>query len=387
MSLASPHKRGPIPNKPDDFSEELTDWDQQVFQKLISDELSQEQIDTIVHPEETYPRQESVLAVHWHPESIPMDLIRRRIETCFPNRKHELIIPTQHNTLMTYGPYTGVEVDCYSPEFNRKVQLLVHFETERLEKADVFKALLAHTFKYRSRQLFELMDSITDPALADRAEQAASKTGADADLVEFVRVHTVKLRKLFDEHERNIPPDAYKNKILRFYLDAFRDTYDERWINHAQMFLKAVKQIVKTHFSLEYFYKTQEVIEEVRSLGGGIVIPHPEQFWPILLAEYDVDGYEVWNPQSQEYTEFLINVVHHQNKSLGKDQRPILIFMGDDCHMGEKIRPQRYQDPEKSGRQIGVQPAWDDLIIRKSLIMANANRRTLIEEYKSRLAG
>ncbi len=45
-----------------------------------------------------------------------------------------------------------------------------------------------------------------------------------------------------------------------------------------------------------------------------MVIPHPEQFWPILLADYDVDGYEVWNPQSREYTDFLIRALDNQNK-------------------------------------------------------------------------
>jgi hypothetical protein len=104
-----------------------------------------------------------------------------------------------------------------------------------------------------------------------------------------------------------------------------------------------------------------------------------------LLADYDVDGYEVWNPQSREYTEFLINVVHRQNESRGG--KPILIFMGDDCHMGEKAKDPRYQDTAKASRQIGYQPAWDDPAIRKSLILANVNRRRVIEEYKSRLNG
>lgn len=88
------------------------------------------------------------------------------------------------------------------------------------------------------------------------------------------------------------------------------------------------------------------------------MIPHPEQFWPILLAEYDVDGIEAWNPQSQEYTEFLINVVNLKNKTQLSGQRPILIFMGDDCHLSEKIKEPQNQNKEKVKREVGFQPAW-----------------------------
>jgi hypothetical protein len=81
-----------------------------------------------------------------------------------------------------------------------------------------------------------------------------------------------------------------------------------------------VKALVKVEFSLKYFYRTSEVIEEARALGAGIVIPHPEQFWPILLKEYDVDGIEVWNPQSRRYTEFLISVLNRRNQKRGSRQ-------------------------------------------------------------------
>jgi hypothetical protein len=63
----------------------------------------------------------------------------------------------------------------------------------------------------------------------------------------------------------------------------------------------------------------------------------------------------------------------------------MLIFMGDDCHMGEKARDPRQQDPEKAGREIGVQPAWEDLSIGKSLIVARAGRQRVIEDYEARL--
>jgi len=157
-------------------------------------------------------------------------------------------------------------------------------------------------------------------------------------------------------------------------------------VDRLQAYLKAVKTLVKQDFDLSFFYRASEVIEEVRGLGGCVVIPHPEQFWPILLRNYDVDGIEVWNPQSQEYTEFLISVVNEQNErnSSGRDT---LIFMGDDCHMGEKTKPVDQQDTAKAVREIGLQPAWDDLSIRKKLIVNNISRHSIIQEYKDRLAG
>lgn len=66
------------------------------------------------------------------------------------------------------------------------------------------------------------------------------------------------------------------------------------------------------------------------------MIPHPEQFWPILLTGYDVDGVEVWNPQSHRYTNFLVSVLNEKNRRMDSSERPLLIFMGDDTHMSEK---------------------------------------------------
>ncbi len=369
----------------DAIPREITEEDQDIFRKIISTDLSSEQKQRVVRPSRVYSQQQYVLAIHWHPEFIPMELIQKRIDAAFPNRSDELIIPTQHNIPLRYDGFTGVEVDCYSKGFNRKVQLLFHFENSKFEHADVFRAMLWHTFQYRSSQLFDFIDTILEPSREERLQKAASETGADEELVSFVRIYTLKLLQLIDENRAITPPEAIKNKLVRNYFDELRNTYDSRLINRAQVFLNAVKAIVKKHFTLEYFYETEEVIEEGRALGAGIVIPHPEQFWPILLADYDVDGYEVWNPQSQEYTEFLINVVNRHNRARRGSEKPILVFMGDDTHMSEKIKDPLLQEKEKSGREIGVQAAWDDLSIRKTLIVANSERPRIISEYRSRL--
>ncbi|MCG8405941.1 MAG: hypothetical protein MI923_12165 [Phycisphaerales bacterium] len=369
----------------DEIEQEVTECDRQAYFQIVSTSLTPEQEARILEPGQVFPKQDSVLAVHWHPEFVPMDLIQKRINTLFPNRREELIIPTQHNVLMTFGNYSGVEIDCYSASFNRKVQLLVHFAESKLEQADVLKAMLLHTFKYRSSQLFEFIDSILNPKFRSRVEQAAAKVGATDELIRFVQIHVKKIRTLIDQHDADTPPDMLKNKLIRNYFNTLRGQYPDSLIDRAQVFLRAIKKRVKVDFKLSYFYHTEEVIEEVRSLGGGILVPHPEQFWPILLADYDVDGIEVWNPQSQEYTAFLINVVGQQNKTRRRGRRPLLVFMGDDTHFGEKVLEPEHQDVEKANREIGVQPAWDDLAICKSMIIANVDRQSQIREYRSRL--
>ncbi len=367
----------------DQVDEQITEWDIQAFHRITSINLSQQQKEDLVQPVSVYPTQQSVLALHWHPEFIPMDIIVSRIKATFPDMKERLIIPTQHNVLVTLDGYTGVEVDCFSKAFNQKVQLLLHFKEEKIAKADSLKSILAHTFKYRTSQLVEFIDTILNPKYESRLQEAANKVGANNDLIAFIRIHTNKVKTFLDQNESTIPPEMIRNKLLTNYFEALNDLYESHYIDQAARFIRAVKMIVKSYFSTDYFYRTHEIIEEVRSLGGGIIIPHPEQFWPILLADYDVDGYEVWNPQSQRYTRFLIDVVARQNKS--RKGKPILITMGDDCHMGQKLKGHGKQNSEKASREVGVQPAWEDTEIQHSLDMAKVNRQSLIEEYKNRL--
>lgn len=382
------HQETPLRAEALSYPPELSEADELFFQAITSQNLSPEQLERIVTPLQVHPKQAEILAIHWHPEFIPIDLIRRRIRATYPCATCELIIPTQHNVLMSYdGKYSGVEVDCYSRGFQRKVQLLLHFQTSRLESANIFKAMLEHTFRYRSSQLYAFLDMVTNPKFDDYLQLASEETGVDLEVVRFSKIQAKKLQLLLEKYERRIPQDVFKNRLLRDFIDAQRHLFPEALINRAHVFLKSVKYLVKENFSLSYFYRTSEFIEEARSLGGGIVVPHPEQFWPILLADYDVDGYEVWNPQSREYTEFLINVLNRQNKGRPLGHRQLLIFMGDDTHLSEKIKDPAQVEADKYYRDIGLQPAWDDLTIRKSLIVGNVNRAGIIKEYKARLDG
>ena len=68
--------------------------------------------------------------------------------------------------------------------------------------------------------------------------------------------------------------------------------------------------------------------------------------------------------------------------------------MGDDTHMGEKtLAVQKGQgngngaNGSKAQREIGLQPAWDDLSISKKLIVADMDRARVIQEYSARLDG
>lgn len=360
------------------------DW--QRLRVVTETRLTPEQLESLAQPERVFPLQRAVLAVHWHPEFVPMEVIATRIQRMFPNAEETLIIPTQHNELLELGPYSGVEVDCYSRGFDQKVQLLLHFRSDRVRQAHTLRAMLEHTRRYRASQLFDFMHAIVHPE-SEILFLAARETGASAELVQWIREHVRKIQLMIESLHDELPQDSLKNKILRDYFDALRGEEDDDRIDHAQSFLSHVKRLVKERFPLQYFYRTSEVIEEARSLGAGIVIPHPEQFWPILLADYDVDGFETWNPQSQRYTPFLITSLGRANQCLGPERRRKLIFMGDDTHMGEKVKDAAKRHPEKSSREIGWQPAWEDLEISKRVILAGMTREIVIREYRERLHG
>ena len=366
-------------------TQELTDWDQEIYKKLVTDKLSIKQINSIVNPDKVFCNEGSVLAIHWHPETVPVDLAEKRISKMFPDRKKELIIPTQHNILLGYHKYWGTEVDCYAPEFNRKVQLLLHFKEKKLKKADILRSMLQHTFKYRSSQFYDILDTILDPKYEERVNEAVEATATDEETVQFVRTYAGKLKMLVDENYNKTPIVSIKNKLLPNYLTQLKVFYNTRIINRSLVFVKEIKRIVKERFELGYFYSIHEIIEEVRGLGGGIVIPHPEQFWPVLLADYDVDGIEVWNPQSREYTDFLINVTIKKNRTKQYRNRPLLICMGDDTHLGEKLKDPADQNKTKASREIGYQDAWEDILVQKSLLRGNITKDLIIDSYKERL--
>jgi hypothetical protein len=363
----------------------IEEWEENIFLRVISPLLSKEQENRIIAPAYISGLQQDVLAVHWHPEHIPMELIGERIKSSFPNAHNSLVIPTQHNAMMEFNGFAGLEIDCFSPEFDRKVQLLIHFTAEKAAGAEKIKVMAEHTFKYRSRQLFDILRALAGEQMDDSIKKAEAATAAEKEIEEFVAGYSRKILKLIEVHAAAINSIFLKNKLIRDFFEELKGVYDCHIIDMAQVFIKSVKELVKASFSTGYFYKTRDIISQARACGAGIVVPHPEQFWPILLADYDVDGYEVWNPQSRQFTEFLIGAVAKMNSNKKLSKRPLLIFMGDDTHMGEKIRKASLMDMDKASREIGMQPAWDDPDIMKALKTAKASRESVINEYRQRL--
>jgi hypothetical protein len=369
---------------------EPTAEDEADFAAITDTTLTREQEERIRVPDAVHPQQRSTLAVHWHPEFIPIPLVRERMGSMFPAVEEELCIPTQHNELLALNGFSGVEADCWSEEFAQKIQLLAHFQTENVAQAVTFRAMLEHTADYRRTQLDCLLDALGGATRGGRgqlARQAADLCGADAACAAFAAAVARKLRTLIERHRNTTDRNSLKNKLVRNFLNRMRGRHDPAFIGRAQAYVNAVKAAVKAAFPPGYYFAAQEMIEEIRGLGGCIVIPHPEQFWPVLLAGYDVDGYEVWNPQSRRYTEFLVSVTAEHNRNRPKNRRELLVFMGDDCHMSEKILLPSEQDPRKAEREVGLQPAWDDLNLRKKLIADQACRACVIRRYTERLSG
>lgn len=377
--------RGGVPA----LREDREEHDARAWAQVTRTQLSAEVEASLRAPEpaSVQPEQDRVLAIHWHPEFVPMGVIRERFERMFPARQDELVIPTQHNQLLSWGDLSGVEVDGYAASFKRKVQLLVHLPRERAEGATRLKDMLDHTFRYRNRQLEDFLAALIEPGLEERRQRAAKRLGGgvDEDLVAFVAGEARRLRALIELRGDQADPIMIRNKLIRDWFDLLRDREGAERVDRAQAYLRAVKREVKAHFDPSFFFKVTEIIEEARAQGAGIIVPHPEQFWPILLADYDIDGYEVWNPQSADYTAFLIDVVGRLNRQRARTDRPLLITMGDDCHMGEKTKAPALQDRGKAAREVGLQPAWQDEAIRASLERQGFDRARVIREYRDRL--
>lgn len=365
---------------------EPTEKERVLFTSLVDRTLAPWQLEQVRTPRHKEPTQRSVLATHWHPEFIPMPIIMERIDAMYPNRQDELIIPTQHNVLMELNGFAGVEVDCFDASFDEKVQLLLHFKAESIREAHTLRTILAQTFAYRATQLYALLEALEQahPALIDRAVR---HSGATAEIICTMSRCATCLRTLIEQEEGSYDPDALKNRLIRDFIDAVQPFSNAETRATAHSYLRAVKGVVKERFDYSNLHAAHDIIAETRALGGCIVIPHPEQFWPVLLADYDVDGIEVWNPQSQRYTEFLIATVNRRNSGLSASDKKTLLFMGDDCHLSEKTRPLAVQDPLKAAREVGLQPAWDHPLIRQHLLAAHSSRNEIITQYRERLLG
>ncbi|MDL2226609.1 hypothetical protein LJB86_03010 [Deltaproteobacteria bacterium OttesenSCG-928-M10] len=380
------------PPRPANFDHRLAaatideeDW--LCFRRLTSVELNEAEKVQAARPDRTDPAADEFLAVHWHPEWAPLDLIDQRLRLAFPAAVRSLAIPTQHNRLMSFRGWAGVEADVYDRRYGLKVQLLIHFPAERLPKASALTAMMDRTYNYRAHQLLDILKRLAEPdEVFGRVRRSLPYSVSQAAL-DMARFYAVRLLTLIEESGIIGGPadEMLKNRLLPDYLTAM-ESGRPVILDQALMLIKAVKKTVKAELNPGEFHSPQEVIEEARHLGGGVVIPHPPQFWPMLLSDLDVDGWEVWNPSTPKHAIFLTEALARANESR-PGRRPLLAFMGDDTHMSAKFRLGLSDEKDSAGREIGFQDPWFDPAVKAALDRAGQSRRRTLTEYQERMGG
>jgi hypothetical protein len=364
---------------------EVSDWDEQTYALLVSSRLSPARRHAIAWPRQTYPDQDAVLATHWHPDGVPMELIRHRIGALFPSRTAELVIPTPHNRLAAYGELAGAEIDCYAPEIRDKVQLLIHLPRDRAARATALTGILEQAAETRARLLLRILEELDAAGPTKRLGRVATKITADPSALEFVQLRARKLRALIDRNRSKTPAHVLRPRLFRLYLEALRGQCGDRIADQGQALIRALSKALKRDEPAASFHSIYDIITEVRAARGGVVVPHPQKFPGVLETNYDVDGYEVWSPGWPRKTSALIDAI--AERSASRKARPFLMFLADDCHLGEKLRPANLRCPKRAAREIGVQAGWDDPAIRSCLERAGVTRRGVIEAYRHRLLG
>jgi hypothetical protein len=367
-----------------DFAEmDLSEEDYRIFNSLTEIALSPEEEEAAVNPTEFDYEEKNVLALHFHPEWVPMELIQKRLEKAFPAAQNFFAIPTQHNAILPMGPFSGVEADVFSRSFGLKIHLLIHLRTEKLKNAHTFVSMVKKTFEYRGLQLLDILAQIAEPDEAVKKE--IKKMGFHEESVNLARFYAAKIRAMVEESGIVNTPRAemLKNRLLTDYIERkAHNDLDPVRLDRLLSLVNHIKKIVKARLNPAHFHSPEEIIEEARALGAGVVIPHPPQFWPALLDVLDVDGWEVWNPSTPNHIHFLIDCL----KRRGKIKRPLLAFMGDDTHMSSKIRPLMVSDKGGSGREIGFQPPWGFADVKAALKDAGQSRERTMAEYLSRIS-
>ncbi len=369
----------------------ISEKDWAVFQRLTSVKLNAEERLMAETPQRLDGEETEFLAVHWHPEWIPLGLIEKRLQKSFPAAVNSLAIPTQHNKVMVFGQWAGVEADVYDRAYGQKVQLLIHFRADRLAGAGTFINMVERTYNYRAHQLLDILRSLSEPEeaapriLSSLSDQKMSpKKSITSEAVQMARFYAIRLRALIEMSgiQGSDRDEMLKNRLLTDFMQRRVKARQAALLEQALCFIKAVKKSVKAELSPEAFYSPQELIEEARSLGAGVVIPHPPLFWPILLSGLDVDGWEVWNPSTPDQAVFLTEALARANERPRK--RKLLAFMGDDTHMSAKIR-QTLGDKKAAGPEIGFQEAWRNPAVAGALQKARQSRANTINEYRNRL--
>ncbi|MDR0549634.1 MAG: hypothetical protein LBI10_09550 [Deltaproteobacteria bacterium] len=364
------------------LSKEVFGEDWVAFNRLTSIELTAKEASVAVHPSLVDPTEKRVLAVHWHPEWIPIELVAERVKRAFPAALDSLVIPTQHNQILTYGEWSGVEADAYAPDYGLKIQLLIHLRTQTLPKATTLVGMMERTFRYRALQLLDILDNVVNPDATVKNE--IKKLGFSSDSINLAQLLARRLQNLIEKADlgHSNRAETLKNRLLPDFMAARGQEYPPETLDRAMALCRLVKSQVKRRLTPSRFHTAKDLVEEAKGLGAGVVIPHPPQFWPILLSDLNVDGWEVWNPSTPNHTIFLLEALARQKKN----KRPILAFMGDDTHMSSKIRPdQKSEEKNNLDREIGFQSPWRDPKVLTVLKKTGQSRERTMDEYRTRL--
>lgn len=334
-------------------------------------------------PTRTFPAVDGILALHWHPESVPLEVASARFRQLFPDAREWLMIPTEHNRLIALDGYSGVEVDCRHQ--GRKLQLLLHFRGDAACAEREFLQALDHTRAYRGRQLDQLLKALREPGQRSLREQLAGEQGCATKRLRWIEQQAANLQDLL--FRECLAPDhgARKNKLVRDWLLEMLGGRSHPESGPVLAVLAAIKEQVKARFDPAWFESAEFWIGRTHALGGTVTLPHPELFPDMLQADLALDGVEVWNPQSwQSSRDLLADLV--AGRIAGRPGFPVLPTFGDDCHLGEKRKPAHLRDEEKAGREIGVQPVWDWPGIPELLQRAGWTRVDLVRLWKRRLS-
>ena len=113
-------------------------------------------------------------------------------------------------------------------------------------------------------------------------------------------------------------------------------------------------------------------------------LPTPPRFWPILLSDLDVDGWEIWNPSTPNHSLFLLEALERANESRS-NRKKLLAVMGDDTHMSAKFRRNRSDAPGSAQREIGFQDPWNEPLLKTALDRCGQSLSGTLHEYRRRL--
>lgn len=196
-----------------------SDW--QHFNRLTSVELSNDEKIAASRPNLTAPVAREYLAVHWHPEWVPLEFIEERLKTAFPQADNFLAVPTQHNKVMAIGPWAGVEVDVYDRRYGQKVQLLIHLPVDRLPQATAFQAMIEHTYNYRAHQLMDILNRLASPEGLSKIKDSLKCSITDP-AVKMARFYATRLRAMIEKSGiiGGNRDEMLKNRLLPDFMTA-----------------------------------------------------------------------------------------------------------------------------------------------------------------------